>query len=122
MRKQLKHQEQIHRSRRERKSSRTPRIVFASLLMTAIIVAIGLLTVWSRLESVRLGYQITEQAKLNHNLIQENRRLRIEAAELKRPIRVLSLVRERLGLHLPQKGQVIEITETQGNELALIKK
>jgi len=93
-----------------------------SLFFAALIVAIGLLTVWSRLESVRLGYRITEQTQTNHKLIQENRRLRIEAAELKRPIRVLSLVKGRLGLGLPRKGQVIAISKRQGNRIALIGK
>jgi cell division protein FtsL len=81
------------------------------LLVLAILgsglIALALLHVWLRLQVVQVGYVLAAQAKLQNQLEQENRALRVEVASLTSPERLEAAARRRLGLTRPQKGQVI---------------
>jgi len=71
------------------------------------LVSVALLHVWLRLQVVHLGYVLAASAKLQNQLEQENRELRVEMASLTSPERLEAMARARLGLARPQKGQVI---------------
>ncbi|MGH7826006.1 MAG: cell division protein FtsL [Candidatus Binatia bacterium] len=71
------------------------------------LVVVALLHVWLRLQVVHMGYVLSTTAKLQSQLEQENRELKVELATLTSPERLEEMARRRLGLTPPQRGQVI---------------
>jgi cell division protein FtsL len=71
------------------------------------LVLLGLLHVWLRLQVVHMGYGLSTTTKLQNQLEQENRELKVELASLTSPDRLEAMARKRLGLVPPDKGQVI---------------
>jgi len=54
-----------------------------------------------------MGYVLSTTSKLENQLEQENRELKVELATLTSPDRLEATARRRLGLMPPEKGQVI---------------
>jgi cell division protein FtsL len=71
------------------------------------LVGVALLHVWLRLQVVHMGYVLSTTSKLQNQLEQENRELRLELATLTSPDRLEAMARQRLGLVSPDKGQII---------------
>jgi cell division protein FtsL len=71
------------------------------------LTALALCHVWVRLQVVRLGYVLSTTTKLQDQLEQENRELKVEIATLTSPERLERLARVRLGLREPEKNQVV---------------
>lgn len=67
----------------------------------------ALLHVWLRLQVVHLGYVLSTMSKLQSQLEQENRELKVELATLTSPARLESMARARLGMTEPKRGQVV---------------
>lgn len=80
---------------------------FLLSILGAGLVSLALLHVWLRLQVVHMGYALSASAKLQNQLEQENRELRVEIATVTSPERLATLARGRLGLGRPQKGQII---------------
>lgn len=83
------------------------RHVTATVLLVLFLVGVVLLHVWLRLQVVHMGYVLSTTSKLQSQLEQENRELKVELATLTSPDRLEAMSRRRLGLTLPEKGQVI---------------
>jgi cell division protein FtsL len=83
------------------------RHVTATALLVIGLVGVVLLHVWLRLQVVHMGYVLSTTSKLQGQLEQENRELKVELATLTSPDRLEAMSRRRLGLTLPEKGQVI---------------
>ena len=77
------------------------------LTFVAVIMAVALFFVWSRLEVVNLQYNISSHESRLREMSQESRRLRLEAASLRNPLRIEQMARKGLGLRLPDPEQVI---------------
>jgi cell division protein FtsL len=77
------------------------------VLLALGLVGVALLHVWLRLQVVHMGYVLSTTSKLEHQLEQENRELKVELATLTSPDRLEAMSRRRLGLRPPEKGQVI---------------
>jgi cell division protein FtsL len=71
------------------------------------LIGVVLVHVWLRLQVVRMGYVLSTTSKLQARLEQENRELKVELATMTSPDRLEELARRRLGLVVPEKGQVI---------------
>jgi cell division protein FtsL len=71
------------------------------------LIGVALLHVWLRLQVVHMGYVLATTSKLQNQLEQENRELKVELATLTSPDRLEAMSRRRLGLRPPEKGQVI---------------
>ncbi len=83
---------------------------FKQYLIIVITLVLGsLLFVWSRLEVVQIGYEISRANRLYQNLIKENQRLRVEVASLKSPGRIEEIARNQLGFLDPKPEQIIVI-------------
>lgn len=82
------------------------RHVTATALLAGLV-GVVLLHVWLRLQVVHMGYVLSTTSKLQSQLEQENRELKVELATLTSPDRLEAMSRRRLGLTLPEKGQVI---------------
>ena len=96
--------------RRQAEPVRAPggrRSFLPALLLGLGLVVMALLHVWLRLQVVRLGYVLSTATKLQGQLEQENRELKVELATLTSPDRLESMARSRLGMVEPQRGQVV---------------
>lgn len=79
----------------------------ATIFLVACLVSLALAHVWLRLQVVQLGYVLSTTSKLQGQLEQENRELKLELATLTSPDRLEELARSRLGLREPEQGQVV---------------
>jgi len=84
-----------------------PRQVMSIAFLALGLVGVALLHVWLRLQVVHMGYVLSTTSKLQNQLEQENRELKVELATLTSPDRLEAMSRRRLGLRPPEKGQVI---------------
>jgi len=79
--------------------------------MLAVFVGLCLvfLFVWERVDIVRVGYQIE---RLKHDKVvleRERDELRVKFSALSAPDRIAKVASEKLGMALPQQGQVIMV-------------
>lgn len=81
--------------------------------MKAFTVFLGLclvfVFVWERVDVVRIGYQI-ERLKRDKTVLERQRdELRVKVSALSASDRVAKLATEKLGMTLPQQGQIIMV-------------
>lgn len=86
--------------------------------MKALTILAGLVLVfvfvWERVDTVRLGYQI-ERSKAQKLLLERERdQLQVRFSSLTAPERVAKVATERLGMVLPQKGQIVTVRVRPG--------
>lgn len=96
--------------RRRAKTARVARERVALLPIALIgcgMVLFALAHVWLRLQVVHLGYELSTTSKLQNQLEQENRELKVELATLTSPERLQATVRSRLGMVEPATGGVV---------------
>jgi len=79
------------------------------ILSLLVLVAVTLVYVWSHLHNTQLTYRIAEEMTVRENLMEENRRLKVEIATLKSPQRIESFARDKLKLQYPEREQVVLI-------------
>ena len=79
----------------------------ATIFLVACLVSLALVHVWLRLQVIHLGYVLATTSKLQGQLEQVNRELKLELATLTSPDRLEELARSRLGLREPEQGQVV---------------
>jgi cell division protein FtsL len=95
---------------RETQRDRTARrgIKPFALTLTVIIslIIFTLFFVWSRLWVINLGYRISETLKEQEELIEVNRKLKIERAIYVSPEKIRSDAKKRLGMREPQENQI----------------
>jgi hypothetical protein len=84
--------------------SRAP---LAVLLVVAALIAgsAAICQVWTRLRAIQYGYRISDATRQQVQLLESNRRLRLEAALLSSPQRIAGEVSD-LGLRPPAPEQV----------------
>jgi cell division protein FtsL len=92
-------------SRAARKERRRRRLIVS--IAALALVALVLVHVWLRLQVVHMGYALSSTARLQAQLEQEQRELKVELTSLSTPERLQAMARQRLGLASPEKGQVI---------------
>ncbi len=81
--------------------------------MRILAVFVGLclvfMFVWERVDMVRVGYQI-ERLKHDRVMLQRERdELQVKFSALSAPDRIAKVASEKLGMGLPQQGQVIMV-------------
>lgn len=75
----------------------------------ALVLAVSLFFVWSRVQVTGLEYQISQFESNLRDLRQETASLRLEAASLSSPERIERVARKELNLRLPSADQVITV-------------
>jgi cell division protein FtsL len=83
------------------------RLFLGTLATVLALLALALLHVWLRVEVVRTGYHLSASAKLQRELEQENRELKVELASLTSPKRLEEMARQRLNLKEAARGQIV---------------
>jgi len=81
------------------------------LLFTFLLFLIGgsLFYVWSRIQVIQLGYEISNALKAERAFAEESKKLRLEIATLKSYARIEKVAVEELGMAKPKPEQVIVI-------------
>jgi len=74
-----------------------------------VLMVIFLVYVWCHINITELNYGIAEEVKFRNRLVKENSELKMEIQMLKSPGRVEAFARDQLGMHYPEKDQVIVI-------------
>jgi cell division protein FtsL len=78
-------------------------------LLTLFFTGGALLYVWSRIQVIRLGYEISDALKEERRLTEANKKLRLEIATLKSCPRIERFAAEELRMAKPKPEQVIVI-------------
>lgn len=81
--------------------------LFAFLML--FLIGGSLFYVWSRIQVIRLGYEISSALKEEKTLTEANKRLRLEIATLKSYARIEKLAVEELRMAKPKPEQVVVI-------------
>jgi len=83
-------------------------LLFSTLLMPLFIGG-SLFYVWSRIQVIQLGYEMSDALKKERALTEGNKKLRLEIATLKSYARIEKIAAEELGMTKPKPDQVIVI-------------
>lgn len=97
-------------SRRQQAFGKAQKVQGAMFKYIFFLILLGftcsLFYIWSRIQVVNIGYEINRSLSLKEKLIEENKKLTLEAATLKSPVRLESLARNQFHMDLPQKSQI----------------
>jgi len=85
------------------------RRLFLFALLMFLFIGGSLFYVWSRIQVIRLGYEISSALKEEKALTEVNKRLRLEIATLKSYARIEKFAVEELRMAKPKPEQVIVI-------------
>lgn len=80
-----------------------------AVLLFALVAAVGILHVTSRVLVVDMGYRLSKAQSEGNALTRENDRLKLELATLKAPARLEKLAREQLGMMMPSGSAVVSL-------------
>jgi cell division protein FtsL len=86
-----------------------PRLLFFLSLLLFLFIGGSLFYVWSRIQVIQLGYEISNALKEGRGLTETSKKLRIEIAALKSYARIERIATEELGMAKPKPDQVIVI-------------
>jgi cell division protein FtsL len=79
------------------------------ILLLFFFIGGSLFYVWSRIQVIQLGYDISNALKEEKGLIETNKKLRLEIATLKSYVRIEKFAKEELRMGKPKPEQVIVI-------------
>ena len=82
-------------------------LLFSLLLL--FLIGSSLFYVWSRIQVIQLGYEISNALKVERALTEESKKLRLEIATLKSYARIEKVAVEELRMAKPKPEQVIVI-------------
>jgi cell division protein FtsL len=89
--------------------SRSPNRILLFLVLLLFLIGGSLFYVWSRIQVIQLGYEISNALKEERALAELNKRLRLEIATLKSYTRIEKFAVEELRMTKPKPDQVIVI-------------
>jgi cell division protein FtsL len=84
-------------------------LVRRTIALGVLLVALCLVQVWLRLQVVNVGYELSAGRQMQDRLEQQHRELEVELAMLRDRAHLAELATKRLGMHEPEKGQVVEV-------------
>ena len=83
--------------------------LFGFALLMLFLIGGSLFYVWSRIQVIRLGYEISSALKEEKALNEANKKLRLEIATLKSYARIEKIAAQELRMAKPKPEQVIVI-------------
>lgn len=101
----------------------TPSRRGAVVIMTVAVCAFtaaAVSQVWTRLKAIEYGYKISQATKTQAELLEVNRRLRIEVALLKSPARIIQIATSELEMQHPRPEQIRRVRLGQAASPALL--
>lgn len=82
-------------------------LALLALAIALAFIGCSLFNVWAHHQVISLGYEISQASQEEQDLLQENKKLRLELAALKSPRRIENVALKELGFINPQKQQLI---------------
>lgn len=76
-----------------------------------LVLLCSLFYIWSRIQIVNVGYLINKEVSLKEQLVEENKRLILEGAILKSPVRLEKMAKNDYQMKLPEQAQVLNQVE-----------
>jgi cell division protein FtsL len=94
-----------------KKSAREPNRAFPPVIKLAIPLIVILMSgilfyVWLQVQVVEVSYEISKAQHQRKELVEINKKLRIQWASLRSPDRIEQIALNQLGLRPPEKGQI----------------
>jgi cell division protein FtsL len=90
-----------------------PKLKYSVFLFIAfVLMAVAITYVWSHVQMTKLEYQIAEEMTQKEQLLDEQRKLKLELATLKSPQRIEAIAKASLNLSYPDRDQIIVIRDT----------
>ena len=94
----------------EQEKKTAPKLKYSVFLFVAFVLMLVAITyVWSHIQMTRLEYHIAEEMTNKEQLLEEQRKLKLEYATLKSPQRIEAIAKNSLNLSYPDRDQVIMI-------------
>lgn len=84
-----------------------PIVIIVTLLVTVVVVSLLLREVWYQVQVVKLGYEMTSLHRERRNLMEERRKLTLEAAVNTRTDRMELVAQETVGLEPLRPDQIL---------------
>lgn len=81
-----------------------------------LVLLCSLFYIWSRIQIVNVGYLINKEVLLKDQLVEENKRLILEGAILKSPVRLEKMAKNDYQMKLPDQAQVLNQLEVKPME------
>lgn len=91
---------------------RSPTLVVSLLVGVAVVLC--LVQVYSRLQVIHLGYDLSRETKLHHDLVEQNHKLRLELAVRKDPAVIERRARQELRMAPPDPRAIRVIDWAHG--------
>ena len=82
--------------------------MFMAVVLFLAVLAVGLFYVWTRMQLVEIGYEISNLENRNRDLKKRSSELALEIASLESPAE-LERKASRMGLILPPVGRVVHV-------------
>ncbi len=82
---------------------------FMVVVIAAAAMLVALFFVWSRMQLVQIGYEISRLEKTNKVLKKRERELMLETASLKSPVELERKARQKAGLVFPSIEKVVHV-------------
>jgi|APFre7841882724_1041349.scaffolds.fasta_scaffold236782_1 cell division protein FtsL len=90
----------------------TPQLKYSVFLFVAfVLMAVAITYVWSHVQMTKLEYQVAEEMRSREQMLEEQRKLKLEYATLKSPQRIEAIAKSSLNLSYPDGDQVIIIRD-----------
>lgn len=83
--------------------------LYLTILAAVALVSVAFAFVWSRMTVVNIGYEISKANTLRAELVEKNKRLKIEFMKLKSPERIEKIASQELQLIHPTGEQVVNL-------------
>ena len=92
-------------------------IGYSSLVMTVVIImTTAIIYVWSHNRMTTLEYRVAAEVNKQEELLEEQRKLKVELATLKAPKRITSIAVSKLHMIYPAQEQIIFLKDTEHTE------
>jgi cell division protein FtsL len=89
-----------------------PKLKYSVFLFVAfVLMGVAITYVWSHIQMTRLEYHIAEEMTNKEQMLEEQRKLKLEYATLKSPQRIEAIAKSSLNLSYPDRDQVIMIKD-----------
>ena len=80
-----------------------------TLLFVGMLTGLGIYQVWHRYQVYSLGMELSEETLRYRAYLEENRKLRLELATLKRVEQIRTKAADRLDMRVPAPQDIVEI-------------
>ncbi len=85
------------------------KILFRLLFVGAVVMVLCLFYIWSRVEVLKMGYDIGELQKEQKELKEQSQKLKLEISVLQSPKRIETLATQKLDMVWPSADQVYKV-------------